>query len=106
MHEPTALLFPLSGSGEGLVELTHNLAGKYLSLLMDSDELPGWILFEADGVKLGCQGSPGVDQLRAREIAASITCLELTVEPRYFEEYTAALFLPHTDLTLFPSCTT
>lgn len=40
---------------------------------------------------------------KAREIASSITCLELTTEPRYFDEYTAALFLPHTDLTLFPS---
>ncbi len=40
---------------------------------------------------------------RASEIASSITCLELTVEPRYFDEYTAALFLPHTDLSLFPS---
>lgn len=40
---------------------------------------------------------------RAQEIAASLTCLELTMEPRYFEEYTAALFLPHTNLTLFPS---
>ena len=40
---------------------------------------------------------------RAQEIASSITCLELTAEPRYFEEYTAALFLPHTDLSLFPS---
>jgi uncharacterized 2Fe-2S/4Fe-4S cluster protein (DUF4445 family) len=40
---------------------------------------------------------------RAGEIASSITCLELTAEPRYFEEYTAALFLPHTDLSLFPS---
>jgi uncharacterized 2Fe-2S/4Fe-4S cluster protein (DUF4445 family) len=40
---------------------------------------------------------------RAQEIASSITCLELTIEPRYFEEYTAALFLPHTDETLFPS---
>jgi uncharacterized 2Fe-2S/4Fe-4S cluster protein (DUF4445 family) len=40
---------------------------------------------------------------RAHEIASSITCLELTIEPRYFEEYTAALFLPHTDETLFPS---
>jgi len=39
----------------------------------------------------------------ARDIASSITCLELTAEPRYFEEYTAALFLPHTDLSLFPS---
>ena len=40
---------------------------------------------------------------RAQEIASSITCMELTVEPRYFEEYTAALFLPHTDLSQFPS---
>lgn len=40
---------------------------------------------------------------RAQEIASSITCLELTAEPRYFEEYTAALFLPHTDLAQFPS---
>jgi uncharacterized 2Fe-2S/4Fe-4S cluster protein (DUF4445 family) len=40
---------------------------------------------------------------RASEIAASITCLELTVEPCYFDEYTAALFLPHTDLSQFPS---
>jgi uncharacterized 2Fe-2S/4Fe-4S cluster protein (DUF4445 family) len=40
---------------------------------------------------------------RAQEIASSITCLELTVEPRYFDEYTAALFLPHTDLSLVPS---
>ena len=43
---------------------------------------------------------------RAREIASSITCLELTAEPRYFDEYTAALFLPHTDLSLFPSTLT
>jgi uncharacterized 2Fe-2S/4Fe-4S cluster protein (DUF4445 family) len=40
---------------------------------------------------------------RAQSIAASITCLELTAEPQYFEEYTAALFLPHTDLSLFPA---
>ena len=39
----------------------------------------------------------------AQSIAASITCLELTAEPQYFEEYTAALFLPHTDLSLFPA---
>ena len=43
------------------------------------------------------------DWQRAQKIASSITCLELTVEPRYFEEYTAALFLPHTDQSLFPS---
>jgi uncharacterized 2Fe-2S/4Fe-4S cluster protein (DUF4445 family) len=40
---------------------------------------------------------------KAQQIAASLTCLELTAEPRYFDEYTAALFLPHTNLDLFPS---
>lgn len=40
---------------------------------------------------------------RALEVANSVTTLELTVEPRYFDEYTAALFLPHTDLSLFPT---
>lgn len=40
---------------------------------------------------------------RAAEIASSITCMELTAEPRYFDEYTAALFLPHTNGDLFPT---
>ncbi len=40
---------------------------------------------------------------RALEVASAVTALELTVEPRYFDEYTAALFLPHTDVSLFPS---
>lgn len=40
---------------------------------------------------------------RALEVARGVTAVELTVEPRYFDEYTAALFLPHTDHSLFPS---
>ncbi|MDD5155323.1 MAG: ASKHA domain-containing protein [Candidatus Omnitrophica bacterium] len=40
---------------------------------------------------------------RAREIARKITYFELSVEPRYMEEYMAALFFPHTDFKLFPS---
>jgi uncharacterized 2Fe-2S/4Fe-4S cluster protein (DUF4445 family) len=40
---------------------------------------------------------------RAHKIASSLTSLELTAEPRYFEEYTAALFLPHTNFAYFPS---
>jgi len=36
------------------------------------------------------------------ELVAAL-CAEAGVEPRYFDEYTAALFLPHTDLSLFPS---
>ncbi|MCM8797360.1 MAG: ASKHA domain-containing protein [Candidatus Omnitrophica bacterium] len=40
---------------------------------------------------------------QADEIARRVTCLELSVEPGYMEEYMAALFFPHTDLTLFPN---
>jgi uncharacterized 2Fe-2S/4Fe-4S cluster protein (DUF4445 family) len=37
------------------------------------------------------------------EIARRITYLELNVDPAYMSEYTAALFLPHTDLNRFPT---
>jgi uncharacterized 2Fe-2S/4Fe-4S cluster protein (DUF4445 family) len=36
-------------------------------------------------------------------ISAKMTYVELNTEPSYMNEYTGALFLPHTDLTLFPS---
>jgi uncharacterized 2Fe-2S/4Fe-4S cluster protein (DUF4445 family) len=35
------------------------------------------------------------------ELAKKITYLDLSVEPEYMDEYTAALFLPHTDIGLF-----
>ena len=37
------------------------------------------------------------------EIAKSMTYIDLSSEPNYMNEYTAALFLPHTDAKLFPS---
>ncbi|MFH1413421.1 MAG: ASKHA domain-containing protein [Candidatus Omnitrophota bacterium] len=40
---------------------------------------------------------------QAKEIANKITYLELSVDPEYMDEYMAALFFPHTDLTKFPS---
>ena len=36
------------------------------------------------------------------EIARSMTYVELSAEPGYMEEYTGALFLPHTELDRFP----
>ena len=36
-------------------------------------------------------------------ISKYITYIELNSEPGYMNEYTGALFLPHTDLDLFPS---
>ena len=42
----------------------------------------------------------------AEDIARKITYFELSVEQGYMDEYMAALFLPHTDLSLFPSIKT
>jgi uncharacterized 2Fe-2S/4Fe-4S cluster protein (DUF4445 family) len=39
----------------------------------------------------------------ARTAAQKMTYIELNAEPKYMNEYTASLFLPHTDLGLFPS---
>ncbi len=39
----------------------------------------------------------------AKRIAAKITHFELSVEPGYMEEYSQALFFPHTDLNKFPT---
>ncbi|MBT7711249.1 MAG: DUF4445 domain-containing protein, partial [Deltaproteobacteria bacterium] len=37
------------------------------------------------------------------EITRHITYVELSTDPGYMDQYTAALFLPHTNLLLFPS---
>jgi uncharacterized 2Fe-2S/4Fe-4S cluster protein (DUF4445 family) len=39
----------------------------------------------------------------ADDIAAKMTYLELSADNRFMQEYTSALFLPHTDLEVFPS---
>ena len=39
----------------------------------------------------------------ADKLAAKITYFELSVDPGYMEEYSQALFFPHTDLTKFPT---
>ena len=37
------------------------------------------------------------------EIAKKMTYIELNTEPNYMNEFTGSLFLPHTDMNLFPS---
>ncbi len=48
----------------------------------------------------------GRERERLFEIAGRMTYLELNTNPEYMDRYTAALFLPHTDRTLFPSVRT
>ena len=40
---------------------------------------------------------------RIAEIARSMTYLELSADNSFYDQFTSALFLPHTDITLFPS---
>lgn len=40
---------------------------------------------------------------KAEEIARMMTYLELSVKPGYMDQFVSALFLPHTDINLFPS---
>ena len=41
--------------------------------------------------------------VKAREIARRMTYIELSTEPAFMNEYTGALFLPHTDIARFPT---
>lgn len=40
---------------------------------------------------------------RIQDIASSMTYIELSADNRFYEAFTSALFLPHTDLSKFPS---
>jgi uncharacterized 2Fe-2S/4Fe-4S cluster protein (DUF4445 family) len=40
---------------------------------------------------------------RIKEIAARMTYIELSADNTFYEAFMSALFLPHTDLTMFPT---
>ena len=40
---------------------------------------------------------------RIKEIAASMTYIELSADNKFYDAFMSALFLPHTDMSLFPS---
>jgi sulfur relay (sulfurtransferase) complex TusBCD TusD component (DsrE family) len=77
----TILVFTRYGLGDAPSELQQRLAGKFLSLIDTEATLPAKILFYTEGVKLACEGSPLVDQLRALrargvELILCSTCLD------------------------------
>ncbi len=43
--------------------------------------------------------------MKAREIAEKMTYIDLSTDVDFMREYTAALFIPHTDMNLFPRVT-
>ncbi|HEX3052139.1 MAG TPA: DsrE family protein [Aggregatilineaceae bacterium] len=60
----TVILVTNDGMGKGNPELQHILVTKYFQLLLEDGKFPAAICFYADGVKLVCDGSPVLDQLR------------------------------------------
>lgn len=74
------VLFTRFGMGDAPAELQQKLAGVFLKLLAQ-DTPPGVIAFYGDGVKLTCEGSPVIDQLRAlsdngARLVVCQTCLD------------------------------
>ena len=80
-NKDAAILFTRNGLGDAPQELQQKLAAKFLTLLLNSQDLPAVIVFYTEGVKLACQGSPVLDQLRQIEsqgtrLVLCSTCLE------------------------------
>ncbi len=53
------------------------------------------------GARMALLSVPGFE--KAADIAKTMTNIELSNHPPFMDEFTAALFLPHTDRALFPS---
>ena len=65
-----SIVIVLKSNGMGTTDnqaLRETLARKFLSLITDAEPLPDAICFYTDGVKLVCEGSPLLDELRALE---------------------------------------
>jgi hypothetical protein len=60
----TAILFTRFGLGQAPEDLQLRVASNFLATL-ESVELPAALLFYGDGVKLVCEDSPVLDQLKA-----------------------------------------
>lgn len=81
MEKDTVILFTRNGMGHGPEELQQVLVKKYLSLTLESHNLPAKLLFYTDGVRLACKGSPVIDELSALEksgveLVLCKTCLD------------------------------
>jgi hypothetical protein len=80
----TVVLVTRNGMGNAEESLQQLLFGKYAELLLQNASPPGALCFYTEGVKLVCEGSPVIEQLRNLEskgtrLIVCSTCLN------YFE---------------------
>lgn len=81
MRDGPVILFTRNGLGAAPDALSHVLVSKFLSLWIESGNLPAKILFYTEGVKLACTGSPVLSQLvllekSGVELVLCKTCLD------------------------------
>lgn len=81
MKQDLVILFTHYGMGDGPTDLQQTLIRKFLTLWFESGQIPAKMIFYTDGVKLACQGSPVLAQLKAfeargTEIVLCQTCLD------------------------------
>jgi hypothetical protein len=74
------LLVTRDGMGHADHELQQTLVKSYLNTLLESERLPSSMCFYAEGVKLVCEGSAVLDELRRLEergvfLIVCTTCL-------------------------------
>ena len=65
--QSTIILITNNGMGKADEKLQQILAGKYFELLAQNGSLPAAICFYTEGVKLVCEDSPVIEQLRELE---------------------------------------
>jgi intracellular sulfur oxidation DsrE/DsrF family protein len=63
----TVILVTNNGMGKADEPLQQTLFGKYIELLLQHKELPAAVCFYTEGVRLVCDDSPVLDNLRALE---------------------------------------
>ena len=79
----SVILIQNNGMGHADLPLQQTLMGKYLELLLASDDLPAAICFYTEGVKLVTEGSPVLIQLAALE-AQSVRLIVCSTCLNYF----------------------
>jgi uncharacterized 2Fe-2S/4Fe-4S cluster protein (DUF4445 family) len=89
----------LAGGFGSYVDLEKSMV---IGLLPETD--PEKITFVGNGSLMGARMSSLTNRIRKDvvEVTRKMTNFELSETPSYMDNYVAALFLPHTDLALFP----
>lgn len=67
INSKIAIIVNRNGMGDAPMELAHILVKNYFSLLIAEEKFPAYICVYGDGVKLTCEGSPIVEELKGIE---------------------------------------